>query len=104
MSDQVEVQVTAGLIDKTELHAIIVHGTRTFNAQLSLAGTFAVQSDDLLPIPLPVLWYGYLEMHKMAVYMRTGNKPDNDDPVNQILVRVVDNKPLQDKLGEADQQ
>lgn len=104
MSDQVEVQITAGLINKTELHAIIVYGTRTFNAQMSLAGTFSVQSDDLLPIPLPVLWYGYLEMHKMAVYLRTGNKPDSDDPVSQIRVRVVESKSLQDRLGEANQQ
>jgi hypothetical protein len=99
MSDLVEVNVTAGLINKVELHAIIVQGTRTFNAQLNLAGEFSVQSDDLLPIPLPVLWYGYLEMHKMAMQLRTGIKPESDDPVEQMKFKIVDKKTLKDKIN-----
>lgn len=100
MSDQVEVIITAGLIKKTELHAIITYGKRTFNAQLSLAGEFAVQSDDRMPIPLNVLWYGYIEMHKYAVEMRTGQPVDSQDPVQQVSLPLTEKKSLQQRLHE----
>jgi hypothetical protein len=99
MSDQVEVIITTGLINKLHVHSIISYGHRTFNAQLSLSGEFAIQSDDLLPIPLPVLWYGYLEIHKQAVYLRTGEMPDADHPVDQLRLPVTTKKSLQEKLN-----
>lgn len=93
---RVEITVTSDLIERTHLQAIIIYNKRTFNASLSLSGEFSVQSDDSMPIPLEVLWYGYQEMHKHAIEMRTGQPVQSLDPVQQMVVPLKE--PLKSKI------
>lgn len=99
MSDAVKISVSK-LVNKRELYAVIAYQGRIFNAQLDLGGAFSIQSDDLLPIPLLVLWHGYIAMHGKAIELFTGETPKESDPVKQITIPIVDQKPLIELVSE----